>query len=63
MIKELDRQQSVLDKIRTELRHDLDKMNASQRLDLNLEKGCVGSLLGRCVELGGGVHAGGGRCA
>mmetsp|Transcript_22563 Transcript_22563/g.62329 ORF Transcript_22563/g.62329 Transcript_22563/m.62329 type:complete len:218 (-) Transcript_22563:836-1489(-) len=37
--KDLDRQQSFLDKMRTELRHEMDKMNSSQRLDLNLEKG------------------------
>lgn len=37
--KDLDRQQNYLDKIRSEVRHEIDKLSASQRLDLNLEKG------------------------
>lgn len=39
--KDLDRQQNYLDKMRSEVRHEIDKLTASQRLDLNLEKGCV----------------------
>uniref|UniRef100_A0A7S0X0E3 Uncharacterized protein n=1 Tax=Chlamydomonas leiostraca TaxID=1034604 RepID=A0A7S0X0E3_9CHLO len=37
--KELERQQSFLDKMRTEVRHEIDKLTSSQRLDMNLEKG------------------------
>lgn len=37
--KDLDRQQNFLDKTRSEVRHEIDKLTASQRLDLNLEKG------------------------
>lgn len=37
--KDLDRQSNYLDKIRSEVRHEIDKLTASQRLDLNLEKG------------------------
>lgn len=37
--KDLDRQQNYLDKMRSEVRHEIDKLTASQRLDLNLEKG------------------------
>jgi len=39
--KDLDRQQNYLDKMRSEVRHEIDKLTASQRLDLNLEKGYV----------------------
>ncbi|KAJ9506574.1 hypothetical protein QJQ45_019006 [Haematococcus lacustris] len=39
MHKDLERQQSFLDKMRTEVRHENDKLVASQRLDMNLEKG------------------------
>ncbi|GAX75906.1 hypothetical protein CEUSTIGMA_g3349.t1 [Chlamydomonas eustigma] len=39
MTKELERQQTFLDKMRAETRHEIDKLVASQRLDLNLEKG------------------------
>lgn len=37
--KDIERQQSYLDKMRAEVRHEIDKLTASQRLDLNLEKG------------------------
>eukprot|EP00877_Chromochloris_zofingiensis_P015058 jgi/Chrzof1/9806/Cz04g16100.t1 len=37
--KDLERQQNYLDKMRAEVRHEIDKLTASQRLDLNLEKG------------------------
>jgi hypothetical protein len=37
--KDLDRQTNYLDKMRSETRHEIDKLTASQRLDLNLEKG------------------------
>jgi hypothetical protein len=37
--KDLERQQNYLDKMRSEVRHEIDKLTASQRLDLNLEKG------------------------
>ena len=41
MHKDLERQQSFLDKMRAEVKHEIDKLTASQRLDLNLEKGWV----------------------
>ncbi len=37
--KELERQQTFLDKTRAEIKHEIDRLTASQRLDLNLEKG------------------------
>ncbi len=37
--KDLERQMNFLDKMKSEVRHEMDKMSASQRLDLNLEKG------------------------
>lgn len=37
--KDLERQQAYLEKIKADLRHEIDKLSASQRLDLNLEKG------------------------
>ncbi|KAG2490117.1 hypothetical protein HYH03_011423 [Edaphochlamys debaryana] len=37
--KDLERQQSYLDKMKAEVRHEIDKLSASQRLDMNLEKG------------------------
>ncbi|MEW5309028.1 MAG: hypothetical protein WDW38_000941 [Sanguina aurantia] len=37
--KDLERQQSFLDKTRAEVKHEIDKLTSSQRLDLNLEKG------------------------
>lgn len=37
--KDLERQQNYLEKMRSEGRHEIDKLSASQRLDLNLEKG------------------------
>lgn len=37
--KDLERQQGFLEKMRSEIRHEIDKLAASQRLDLNLEKG------------------------
>jgi hypothetical protein len=40
--KDLERQQAYLEKIKADLRHEIDKLSASQRLDLNLEKGWVG---------------------
>lgn len=39
--KDLERQSNYLDKMRSEVRHEIDKLTASQRLDLNLEKGCA----------------------
>ena len=39
--KDLERQQNFLEKMRSETRHEIDKLTASQRLDLNLEKGCA----------------------
>lgn len=39
VLKDVERQQNVLDKIKAEVRHEIDKLSASQRLDLNLEKG------------------------
>ncbi len=37
--KELERQPTFLDKTRAEIKHEIDRLTASQRLDLNLEKG------------------------
>ncbi|GLI62367.1 hypothetical protein VaNZ11_004986 [Volvox africanus] len=37
--KDIERQQSYLDKMKAEVRHEMDKLSASQRLDMNLEKG------------------------
>ncbi|GBF99759.1 chloroplast tscA maturation factor, partial [Raphidocelis subcapitata] len=37
--KDLERQQNYLDKMKSETRHEIDKLTSSQRLDLNLEKG------------------------
>ena len=37
--RDTERLQSSLDKIKTEVRYEIDKLTASQRLDLNLEKG------------------------
>ncbi|GFR47733.1 hypothetical protein Agub_g9497 [Astrephomene gubernaculifera] len=39
MDKDLEQQQSYLDKMKAEVRHEIDKLTASQRLDMNLEKG------------------------
>eukprot|EP00798_Chlamydomonas_sp_ICE-L_P022860 gene22860-30033_t len=39
MLKDLDRQQAYLEKMRAEVKHEIDKLSASQRIDLNLEKG------------------------
>jgi hypothetical protein len=38
-IRETERLQSNLDKVKSEIRYEVDKLTASQRLDLNLEKG------------------------
>lgn len=38
-IRDTERLQANLDKIRAEIRYEVDKLTASQRLDLNLEKG------------------------
>lgn len=37
--RDTERLQSNLEKIRSEIRYEIDKLTASQRLDLNLEKG------------------------
>ncbi|EFJ42659.1 hypothetical protein VOLCADRAFT_97250 [Volvox carteri f. nagariensis] len=37
--KDMERQQGYLDKMKAEVRHEIDKLSASQRLDMNLEKG------------------------
>lgn len=41
--RETDQARAECEKLRTELRYEIDKIAASQRLDLNLEKAC-----GRC---------------
>lgn len=41
LTKELERQTNYLEKMRTETRHEIDKLVASQRLDMNLEKGRI----------------------
>lgn len=38
-IREMERLQANLDKVKSEIRYEVDKLTASQRLDLNLEKG------------------------
>lgn len=38
-LRDTERLQSNLEKIRSEIRYEVDKLTASQRLDLNLEKG------------------------
>jgi hypothetical protein len=38
-IRETERLQANLDKVKSEIRYEVDKLTASQRLDLNLEKG------------------------
>jgi hypothetical protein len=38
-MRDTERLQSNLEKIRSEIRYEVDKLTASQRLDLNLEKG------------------------
>merc|ERR1712124_162093 len=35
----LETQKSALEKLRTELRYEIDKLTSSQKLDLNLERG------------------------
>eukprot|EP00210_Caulerpa_lentillifera_P002571 g2466.t1 len=37
--KDTERLQGSLERMRTDVKHDIDKLTASQRLDLNLEKG------------------------
>lgn len=37
--RDTERLQSNLEKVRSEIRYEIDKLTASQRLDLNLEKG------------------------
>jgi hypothetical protein len=37
--RETERLQASLDKVKSEIRYEVDKLTASQRLDLNLEKG------------------------
>eukprot|EP00889_Picochlorum_renovo_P004117 jgi/Picre1/31147/NNA_006501.t1 len=37
--RETERLQANLDKVKSEIRYEVDKLTASQRLDLNLEKG------------------------
>lgn len=37
--KDLEKQQGFLDRMKSDVRHEIDKLTASQRLDLNLEKG------------------------
>ncbi|KAL6213687.1 hypothetical protein ACLB2K_013133 [Fragaria x ananassa] len=39
LTRETEKLQSVIDKLRSELRYELDKVAAGSRLDLNLEKG------------------------
>ena len=41
LTKETERQTNYLEKMRTETRHEIDKLVASQRLDMNLEKGRI----------------------
>lgn len=38
-LRDTERLQSNLEKVRSEIRYEIDKLTASQRLDLNLEKG------------------------
>jgi len=38
-VREMERLQANLDKVKSEIRYEVDKLTASQRLDLNLEKG------------------------
>lgn len=38
-VREIERLQANLDKVKSEIRYEVDKLTASQRLDLNLEKG------------------------
>lgn len=37
--RDIERLQTSLEKVRSEIRYEIDKLTASQRLDLNLEKG------------------------
>jgi hypothetical protein len=39
MVSDIRSQQAFLDKMRTETRHEIDKLTAAQRLDIHLEKG------------------------
>ena len=39
MLSGLDNQKSNLEKLRSELRYEVEKLSASQKLDLNLERG------------------------
>jgi len=39
LTRDTDRLQTMLDKVKAEIRYEIDKLTASQRLDLNLEKG------------------------
>ncbi|CAI0392936.1 unnamed protein product [Linum tenue] len=39
--REAEKMQNDIDKTRTDLRHEIDKVNAGQRLDWNLEKGRI----------------------
>lgn len=41
LTKETERQTNYLAQMRTETRHEIDKLVASQRLDMNLEKGRI----------------------
>lgn len=41
LAKETERQTNFIEKMRTETRHEIDKLVASQRLDMNLEKGRI----------------------
>ncbi|MCD9641898.1 hypothetical protein HAX54_028380 [Datura stramonium] len=38
---ETEKLRSDIEKVRSELRHEIDKHTAGQRLDLNLERGCI----------------------
>eukprot|EP00891_Asterochloris_glomerata_P009196 jgi/Astpho2/9196/Aster-07155 len=39
LTRDTERLQTMLDKVKAEIRYEIDKLTASQRLDLNLEKG------------------------
>jgi len=41
LTRDTERLQNDSDKIRAELKYEINKLTASQRLDLNLEKGCA----------------------
>ncbi|KDD74802.1 hypothetical protein H632_c1064p0 [Helicosporidium sp. ATCC 50920] len=61
--RDTERLHADLEKVRSEIRYEVEKLTASQRLDLNLEKGRMRdelqSLRDRCTELEIKVRGGG----